>query len=343
MKTVLVLIGCFVAQVIAEVVFLLIAAVVMSTTDMESLVAATAGIMPLISAVAGLPMMLILRGRRLLTTDISHVNEKMRVTDFLTVFILVIAVQALATFGAMLVEPLLNQIGASLINSYADAIDPMISLVGIPYVVIIGPIIEEIMFRGAVMRSLERFGTNYAIVMSSLLFGLYHVFIYQVFYAALAGIVFAYVAARYSLKWSILLHQLTNLLSVVISLASAASEQSAMIATMITLLIYLAALVSSIVILAVNRKRLRAFTQTRKPSSMFYLLGVIWQSVPNAASDQAAMYYPQVIDVEQTGLILPSAGPDEQKPHPFLVTFTSVALMALMSVVLFAGVSLMFG
>jgi hypothetical protein len=81
---------------------------------------------------------------------------------------------------------------------------------GLLYVCIVGPIIEELIFRGAIMRSLERFGLNFSIFISALIFGLFHIFTVQAVFAFLMGLILGYLASRYSIKWSILAHILIN-------------------------------------------------------------------------------------------------------------------------------------
>ena len=61
------------------------------------------------------------------------------------------------------------------------------------------------------MRRLEKYGSFFAILFSSLLFGIMHGNLAQIFFAAAAGLIFGYLAMEYSIVWSILLHILNNL------------------------------------------------------------------------------------------------------------------------------------
>ncbi|MDO5088851.1 MAG: type II CAAX endopeptidase family protein [Leptotrichiaceae bacterium] len=78
-------------------------------------------------------------------------------------------------------------------------------------VIIIAPIIEELMFRGVIMNDLKEYGYKSAVIINSVLFGLSHIEISKVIMTTLLGIIFSYVAYRYSLKCSILLHVIWNL------------------------------------------------------------------------------------------------------------------------------------
>lgn len=77
--------------------------------------------------------------------------------------------------------------------------------------IIIAPIIEEMIFRGVIMNDLKEYGYKTAIIINSVLFGLAHTEIEKVIITIFLGIVFSYVAYRYSLRYSILLHMVWNL------------------------------------------------------------------------------------------------------------------------------------
>lgn len=72
------------------------------------------------------------------------------------------------------------------------------------------PIVEEVIYRGFIMKSLEKYGKVFAIIISSIMFGLMHTNLTQSIFAMLVGLVLGYVAMNYSLKWAILLHFINN-------------------------------------------------------------------------------------------------------------------------------------
>lgn len=77
---------------------------------------------------------------------------------------------------------------------------------------ILGPLCEEVLFRGLLAGRLARYGQKPAAFVSALLFGLYHVNLSQFCYAFLLGLLLAY-AYFYTgtLKMPVLLHILINL------------------------------------------------------------------------------------------------------------------------------------
>jgi membrane protease YdiL (CAAX protease family) len=84
--------------------------------------------------------------------------------------------------------------------------------------VVVGPVVEEILFRGVALRALSRYGRNFAIVTGAILFGFYHTDFLQLGHSFAVGLILGYVTFRYSIKWAIVLHCLHNLLMIVVSM-----------------------------------------------------------------------------------------------------------------------------
>ena len=80
------------------------------------------------------------------------------------------------------------------------------------YVCLAAPIAEELLFRGLLLRSLEPYGKKFALLVSSVLFGLFHANPVQTPYAFLVGLLLGYAALQYHVVWAIVLHILNNLL-----------------------------------------------------------------------------------------------------------------------------------
>jgi len=83
------------------------------------------------------------------------------------------------------------------------------------YVIIVAPITEEYIFRGVLLSGLKRYGERFAIITTSVLFGLIHGNLYQGIGVTLLGLIFAYITIK---KESILpaigLHMANNLYAV---------------------------------------------------------------------------------------------------------------------------------
>jgi hypothetical protein len=83
--------------------------------------------------------------------------------------------------------------------------------------VVVKPLVEGILFRGAVLRVLSAYGRTFAIAASAILFGLYQGNIMQIGYALCAGLILGYITFRYSIKYSIILHAIHNGLMVLVA------------------------------------------------------------------------------------------------------------------------------
>lgn len=79
------------------------------------------------------------------------------------------------------------------------------------FAIVLGPIVEEIMFRGILLPRLLPFGEGFAILTSALLFGLFHGNFSQFFYAFAIGLIFGLVICRTGkLRYTVILHVLLN-------------------------------------------------------------------------------------------------------------------------------------
>lgn len=76
---------------------------------------------------------------------------------------------------------------------------------------VLAPILEELVFRGAVLRRLRPFGDRFAMAASALLFSLMHTNLYQMLYAFVLGYFFAWLILRTGrLTATMLLHAVIN-------------------------------------------------------------------------------------------------------------------------------------
>lgn len=78
-------------------------------------------------------------------------------------------------------------------------------------VVVIGPMIEELLFRRMLIDRIKGYGEGTSVVMSGLLFGLFHGNFYQFFYAFALGAIFGYVYCKTSrLRYTVIMHMMIN-------------------------------------------------------------------------------------------------------------------------------------
>ena len=174
------------------------------------------GLASIVGIVAGGCVFLICRKRRFFTDVALPAAEPMTAKIFIVLIVVTQAVQIVYSLIVSLIDKLLPS-GLSLEESYSSVMEGLMSPVGVLYIVLIGPIFEELIFRGAVFGALRRFGENYAILFSALLFGFYHMLILQIPFAFVLGLLLGYVASRWTLRASIALHIIVNGLSVLLS------------------------------------------------------------------------------------------------------------------------------
>ena len=86
-------------------------------------------------------------------------------------------------------------------------------------VVVVGPLVEEFIFRKLMIDKLSRFGDSSAIIVSAIAFGLFHGNFYQFFYATLLGLLLGYVYAKSGkLIYTAVLHGIINFIGSIVTI-----------------------------------------------------------------------------------------------------------------------------
>lgn len=140
-------------------------------------------------------------------------------------------------------------------------------LVQILCTAIVPAISEEFLFRGAILGALKPYGQGFAIIMSSILFGMVHGNLGQIPFATGGGIFFAFLTIYTgSMLPSMILHGLNNLLSLIIEILFQVSNENTAYAVLITYyLIFSIVAVIAFVKLSRSDKKL---LQLKKPNSV---------------------------------------------------------------------------
>lgn len=137
-------------------------------------------------------------------------SKKMKLSDFIQIFFCFMSVQSIINLIATVAEYLFNVFGFSILNAMQTASSVSTTFSMFLYAAILGPIAEEIVFRGIVLRNLEKYGKVFAIIVSSALFGFLHSNLIQGVFAAVIGLILGYVTVEYSFKWAVILHIINN-------------------------------------------------------------------------------------------------------------------------------------
>lgn len=170
------------------------------------------GIMSIVAVMFSFIPFLIYRGRKFFEYDLKIKDKEFTIRTVIIGLIIVLSANSLLVFFSDILELGLNFIGFSA-NSALEDLEALNEL-AIPMIIyscILGPVIEEFIYRGAILRSLEKYGKKVAILGSAILFGLMHGNFFQIFMAIGLGIVLGYLAIEYSIKLTILLHIINNI------------------------------------------------------------------------------------------------------------------------------------
>lgn len=144
-------------------------------------------------------------------TGMFRTRRDMTPGAFFGLLALFVSGQLIFQWLAAFEELILNLFGLSLMEALELATGSPDTYSMFLYTCLAAPVVEEILFRGLVMRGLERYGKWFAIVASSVLFGLFHGNPAQSPYAFAVGLVMGYVAMEYNLLWAMVMHMINNL------------------------------------------------------------------------------------------------------------------------------------
>lgn len=131
------------------------------------------------------------------------------------------------------------------------------------YTVLLAPVFEEILFRKLICDRVVQYGQRTAVLVSGLLFGLFHMNFNQFFYAAFLGGFFAFIYVRTgNLKYTIALHMIVNFLGTVVGglllqNVDMLSLQGMLIFGVYSMCVY-AIGIAGVVLFFVNRSKMRA-------------------------------------------------------------------------------------
>ena len=141
--------------------------------------------------------------------DTPTESKQMTTKTFFECFTILVATIFLFTIPVVIFDMILSKFDLTLINVaganvLSDGIAQFI------YAAFLGPICEEVIFRGMIQKSLSKFSPVFAILISAISFGIYHGNFSQMFSMFGAGLVLGYVAYKFSIKWSIIIHIIYN-------------------------------------------------------------------------------------------------------------------------------------
>ena len=146
-------------------------------------------------------------------------KEKWGFLQFFICFVISIGVMEV---GNLIGNTLMSSINKGMQTEQMNDVFTMIMesnfLIILSFAVILGPVMEEIMFRKILIDRTIRFGEVKAVIVSGVLFGLVHGTFYQFFYACGLGMIFAYVYIRTGkIRYTIIMHMTINGMSSILA------------------------------------------------------------------------------------------------------------------------------
>ena len=184
--------------------------------------------------------------------------------EMLTSFLAVLGVNAIGTTIYLVLDWGLGYFNRSLEISEIFSFDKLgiETIIWGICVIIVAPITEEYIFRGVLLSGLKRYGERFAIISTSVLFGLIHGNLYQGISVTLFAMLLAYITIK---KESILpaigLHMANNLFSVVISILITNTGE---VGGIINGISWIVLCIVGIIILIKNRTVYRTITNDEK-------------------------------------------------------------------------------
>lgn len=199
-------------------------------------------------------------------------QQKMTAAKFIMLICVLMCIQLPITLFDSLFEWALNLFGLSAQAAIESASAGSKTISMMLYAGFIGPFAEEFIYRGYTMRSLENTGAGkgYALVISSMLFGVMHANPTQSIFAFFAGMVFGYAAIEFGIIWSILLHVANNFLfgDVIVFICNHVSED---VANIINWVMLVGLFIAGIVVLIVKRKQALSYIRENyRTESKYY-------------------------------------------------------------------------
>ncbi|HBA47049.1 MAG TPA: CPBP family intramembrane metalloprotease domain-containing protein [Lachnospiraceae bacterium] len=166
--------------------------------------------------IIGMPV-LILLVRTIPKEEVER--HSMRAGSFVIAAIMCFAVVYITNFAGNLITALIGTLKGSTVQNQVLNVTQSVSMwMIVLYMVICAPVMEEFVFRKLIVDRTVRYGQGAAVVMSGLMFGLFHGNLNQFVYAFTLGMFLAYLYVKTgNIKITIALHMLINFMGGVVS------------------------------------------------------------------------------------------------------------------------------
>lgn len=195
--------------------------------------------------------------------EIWQKKSGMRLGTILILLCLMTAMQALFEMGAELMQWFFGLLGMEFDNSVVtDSVD-LNSFSMVFYMGILAPVGEEILFRVLLLRSFRPYGKKFSVLVTAVLFGLFHGNILQSGFAFCVGLILGYVTVEYSMGWAIVLHMFNNLILCYLLPMGLGAISPAVTDFVMTVLIWGCA-IGALLILSIKRQQIKEYIWNKR-------------------------------------------------------------------------------
>jgi CAAX amino terminal protease family. len=162
--------------------------------------------------IVGFPICVLLASRAPSVKPEEHeIKLKYMIQFYIIIYFLMMSANILGTILISITE---SSLGITIENSTIELIQKQKLLPSFIFTVILGPICEEMAYRKVLIDKLGQYNKRYAILLSGIMFGLFHTNLHQFFYATMIGFVFAYIySISGRIRYSIILHMTFNFIN----------------------------------------------------------------------------------------------------------------------------------
>ncbi len=196
----------------------------------------------------------------------SEIGERKKLSPikFIGFFIVCVASAYIANIVGLLISAFIELInGVEVGDPVGDFLYNEYMVLAMVYAIIIAPIVEELIFRRILLNKLRRFGDLPAMLITGIAFGIFHFNLAQFFYAAVLGILFAFITIRTNrIVYAMVLHMLMNFIGA--GLAPIATSSQNKLGLSLVVLWFFATMVIGSILFILNVKRV-ILLKPRKP------------------------------------------------------------------------------
>ena len=217
----------------------------------------------IVAILVGVAIVCLWKGRGYWKEEVFEKRNPMTAGTFIQLLCVFLSAQFIFQIIVNLLEMLLNLVGLTAFAAIEMASTTGTNFSMFLYACILGPISEELLFRGVLLRTVRPWGKQTAILVSSVVFGLYHGNVAQIPFAFAVGMVLGYVTVEYSITWAIVLHIFNNM--VFADLIGRLPED---ISLAVSGGLTIAATVAALVLLIVKRRQVAEFFRENRCSAV---------------------------------------------------------------------------